>query len=71
MFGFGTAFAIAMGVTSYTGGLIGTGQAQYPTEYERKEEMRKVRRKPIEETLANIGEGRSEFRRNWTWFLRC
>ncbi|KAI9703980.1 MAG: hypothetical protein M1820_005762 [Bogoriella megaspora] len=57
--GYGAALAIIVGVFDYTGGAI-TGYQRDPDvdEVARKEFMRKNRRRPIEETIANLGEGR-------------
>jgi hypothetical protein len=48
-----------MGAYDYTGGSL-TGYRRDPKvdEFDRKEYMRKNRRRPIEETIAEIGEGR-------------
>ncbi|KAI1204215.1 uncharacterized protein F4807DRAFT_448364 [Annulohypoxylon truncatum] len=59
--GFGAAFAAVMSTFEYTGGsLRGRARTENPEmdDYEYKEAQRKTRRRPIEETLANIGEGR-------------
>jgi len=48
-----------MGAYDYTGGRL-TGYQRDPNvdEFDRKEYMRRNRRRPIEETIAEIGEGR-------------
>jgi hypothetical protein len=48
-----------MGVYDYTGGKL-TGYDKDPSidEVARKEALRKDRRRPIEETIAELGEGR-------------
>jgi hypothetical protein len=53
--------AVALGAYDYLGGTL-RGHLNRPEvdEYERKEKLRNRRRTPIEETLANIGEGRGE-----------
>ncbi|KAI1456308.1 hypothetical protein F4805DRAFT_234575 [Annulohypoxylon moriforme] len=59
--GFGAGFAVVMSTFEYTGGsLRGRGRSENPEmdDYEYKESQRKTRRRPIEETLAHIGEGR-------------
>ncbi|KAL2262234.1 hypothetical protein VTK26DRAFT_2070 [Humicola hyalothermophila] len=57
--GYGALTAVVMAGFHYTGGsLRGYWQSQDVDEYERKEMLRKNRRRPIEETLAEIGEGR-------------
>ncbi|RKF61988.1 NADH-ubiquinone oxidoreductase 21.3 kDa subunit [Erysiphe neolycopersici] len=57
--GYGTGAAILMGVFNFTGGRL-TGFEKNPEldEFERKQQMRKNRRRPIEETIAELGEGR-------------
>jgi hypothetical protein len=58
--GFGAAFSVVMTVFEYTGGSLRGTRTEVPgmDEYERKEYLRKNRRRPIEETIADIGEGR-------------
>ncbi|KAI5863903.1 hypothetical protein GGS23DRAFT_596392 [Durotheca rogersii] len=58
--GIGAAFSIVMSTFEYTGGTLrgARREAAEMDEYERKEWLRKNRRRPIEETIANIGEGR-------------
>ncbi|KAI0122706.1 hypothetical protein F4814DRAFT_218612 [Daldinia grandis] len=59
--GFGAAFSIIMSAFEYTGGsLAGGSRAEVSSmdEYDRKEYLRKNRRRPIEETISQIGEGR-------------
>lgn len=48
-----------MGAFDYTGGIL-TGYTKDPEEDEfaRKQYLRKNRRKPIEDTVAELGEGR-------------
>ena len=57
--GFGAGLAIVQGAFDYTGGKF-SGYEKDPNvdEYERKEYLRKNRRKPIQETLEQLGEGR-------------
>jgi hypothetical protein len=59
--GYGALTAVILAAYEYTGGSL-TGFKRDPgvDEYERKEMMRKNRRRPLEETLAEIGEGRCE-----------
>jgi len=48
-----------MGVFDYTGGKFsGFDREANVDEYERKEELRKNKRRPIQETLQELGEGR-------------
>lgn len=60
IFGFGAGFAVIMTVFDYTGGSLRGVRTEVEgmDEYERKEYLRKNRRRPIEETIADIGEGR-------------
>jgi len=54
--------SVVLSLYNYTGGKItGKGGNKYVDEYERKMELRKNRRRPIEETIDDIGEGRGEF----------
>jgi hypothetical protein len=57
--GYGAALAIVLGTWQFAGGKI-TGYAVDPTvdEVARKEYMRKNRRRSMEETIEQIGEGR-------------
>lgn len=65
--GYGSALAAVLGAFTYTGGKI-TGYQRDPTvdEVSRKEYMRKNRRRPVEGTVQELGEGRGEWelRRN-------
>ncbi|KAI1151321.1 hypothetical protein F4825DRAFT_366312 [Nemania diffusa] len=58
--GIGAVFAVVMTVFDYTGGSLRGRRTEVEgmDEYERKEYLRKNRRRPIEETIAEIGEGR-------------
>ncbi|KAI0458934.1 hypothetical protein F5B21DRAFT_499996 [Xylaria acuta] len=58
--GFGAAFSIVMTAFDYTGGSLRGTRTEVPgmDEYERKEYLRRNRRRPIEETIAAVGEGR-------------
>ena len=59
MLGLGAGLATVQGVFDYTGGkLSGYSKDPHVDEYERKEDLRKNRRKPIQETLEQLGEGR-------------
>ncbi|KZF24549.1 NADH-ubiquinone oxidoreductase [Xylona heveae TC161] len=57
--GYGAGLAVLMGVFDYTGGKL-SGYMKDPAqdEFERKEELRRNRRRPLEETIAELGEGR-------------
>jgi hypothetical protein len=51
--------AVVLGAYDYTGGAL-TGYKKDPEidEFERKEALRKSRRRPIGETISELGEGR-------------
>lgn len=57
--GLGAGLAVLQGAYDYTGGKL-SGYEKDPSidEYERKEQLRKDRRRPIQETLEQLGEGR-------------
>jgi hypothetical protein len=57
--GYGAGLAVVMFAYSYGGGEL-TGYWKDPNvdQYERHEQMRKNKRRPIEETIAELGEGR-------------
>jgi len=66
--GYGTLAAVLLGAFDFTGGrLQGWNKNPEEDEFERKQYMRKNRRRPIEETIAEVGEGRGEM--NSRWFL--
>ncbi|KAI0148593.1 hypothetical protein GGR57DRAFT_236219 [Xylariaceae sp. FL1272] len=58
--GYGAAFAVVMTAFDYTGGNLVGKRTEVPEmdEYERKEYLRNNRRRPIEETIMELGEGR-------------
>ncbi|KAJ4417968.1 hypothetical protein N0V85_001616 [Neurospora sp. IMI 360204] len=57
--GFGAMAGATVGAFAFTGGkLSGFDKDPNVDEYERKEAMRLNRRRPVEETLAEVGEGR-------------
>ncbi|KAI5198633.1 hypothetical protein E4T39_06680 [Aureobasidium subglaciale] len=60
--GYGTALAVILGTWHFAGGKI-TGYQVDDTvdEVARKEYLRKNRRRPVEETLQQVGEGRGIF----------
>lgn len=63
--GVGAGLALIEGVFDYCGGgLDGYRQDPNVDEYERKEQLRREKRRPIEETLRELGErrGKAEFR---------
>ena len=61
--GYGAGLAVVLSAFDYTGGVL-SGYAKDPEvdEYERKQELRKNRRKPIQETIEQLGEGRGEWK---------
>ncbi len=62
VFGTGAFVAVTLAVFEYTGGrLSGFRQDPEIDEFERKELLRKNRRRPLEETIAEVGEGRCEY----------
>jgi hypothetical protein len=64
MLGWGALTAVVMATYDYTaGGLKGFKKTNEVDEFERKEILRKNRRRPIEETIADVGEGRCELLR--------
>ncbi|KAK1766450.1 Tim17/Tim22/Tim23/Pmp24 family-domain-containing protein [Phialemonium atrogriseum] len=60
MLGWGALTATVLAVYEYTGGaLSGSTRDKEVDEFERKEYLRRNRRRPLEETIADVGEGRS------------
>lgn len=57
--GLGAGLAVLQGVFTYTGGAF-SGYDKGPSvdEFDRKEQLRKNRRRPVQETLNELGEGR-------------
>lgn len=66
--GYGAGLAVLLGAFDYTGGVL-TGYDKDPSvdEYERKEYLRKNRRRPIQETIEELGEGRGMLRELQPW----
>ena len=59
--GLGAATSALLSAFEYTGGsLMGAGRDPEVDEFERKQQLRKNRRRPIEETVAELGEGRGK-----------
>lgn len=57
--GYGAGLAVILGAYDYTGGTLrGYDKDPNVDEYERKQYLRKNRRRPIQETLEELGEGR-------------
>lgn len=68
--GYGAGAAILLSAFQYTGGrLSGFGRDPDVDEVERKEFLRKNRRRPLEETINELGEGRGEFFFSFFFFL--
>jgi len=59
--GYGALTAVVLAAYEYTGGSL-RGKRKDPEvdEFARKEMLRKNRRRPMEETIAEVGEGRCE-----------
>lgn len=58
LLGYGAGLAITMSGFDYSGGLWGYEKNTQTDEYERRTQLRKAYRKPGEETIAELGEGR-------------
>lgn len=62
MLGAGAAFSTVLTTFRYTNGLRGNSvildQMDDDGEVERREELRKIRRRPLSETIEQLGEGR-------------
>lgn len=57
--GCGVALATIIGVFEYTGGqLMPTGKDPQVDDFDRKEALKKRYRRPVQETINEIGEGR-------------
>jgi len=57
--GYGALAAVVLGTFDYTGGkLTGYSKDKNVDEFDRKEFLRKNRRRPIEQTIEELGEGR-------------
>ena len=55
--GFGAFTSVLMGAFDFTGGMLtGYGKDKEVDEFERKEQLRTTRRRPVEETLRELGE---------------
>lgn len=59
--GYGAFTSVVLAVWDYTGGLRGRRpEVEGLDEFDRREQMRKNRRRPTEETVANLGEARGK-----------
>ena len=59
--GYGSLAAVLLGAYDFTGGrLKGWNRDPEQDEFERKQAIRQNRRRPIEETIAEVGEGRGK-----------
>lgn len=56
--GYGAALSVVMTAFQFSGGSLFGAKDQSVDEYERKEALRRNRRRPIQETLEELGEGR-------------
>ena len=62
MLGAGAGFGVALAAFKYTNGIGGyVSREDDQDEVERREELRKLRRRPLQETLEQLGEGRGAF----------
>ncbi len=62
MLGYGALTAVVLGAYNFTGGsLSGYKKDRAVDEFERKQELRKNRRIPIEQTISEIGERRGMY----------
>jgi hypothetical protein len=60
--GYGAGLAVLMGAYHFTGGsLRGYDKDPNIDEFDRKEQLRRNRRRPIQETVAELGEGRGVY----------
>ncbi len=59
--GYGASLAVIMAAFDYTGGsLFGYQRNPAIDEYDRKEALRANKRRPIQETIDELGEGRGK-----------
>ena len=66
--GLGTTLAIMEGGLGYLGGdVTGIFKRSEVDLYERKEQLRRDRRRPLEETLEEMGEGRGTHKEAQSW----
>jgi hypothetical protein len=64
MLGAGVAFSTVLTAYRFTSGMRGTTSAETDEEeVERRENARKMRRRPLSETIEQLGEGRGKNRR--------
>lgn len=60
--GYGALFSIILSAYEYTGGsLFGSKKDPVGDEFERKEQLRRNKRRPIQETIDELGEGRGAY----------
>lgn len=61
--GYGAGAAVILGAFDYTGGVL-SGYTKDPEvdEFDRKQYLRQNRRRPIEQTIEELGEGRGTSR---------
>lgn len=61
MLGAGALFSVSMTAFRYTSGIRGSASGELDDEeIERREAMKKMRRRPLSETIEQLGEGRGE-----------
>lgn len=65
--GYGAGLAVLLAAFDYTGGAL-SGYLRDPDvdEYARKQFLRKNRRRPIDETIDELGEGRGKLQKLFT-----
>jgi hypothetical protein len=68
--GAGAGFGVVVAAFRFSNGLSGYKMKEDDVdEVARKEEMRKMRRRPLQETIEQLGEGRGMFHHVWRIML--
>ncbi|OAL54918.1 hypothetical protein IQ07DRAFT_531466 [Pyrenochaeta sp. DS3sAY3a] len=65
MLGAGAITSTVLTAYRYTSGLSGSGTVDDDNEVERREALRKIRRRPLSETIEELGEGRGIYAPGW------
>lgn len=61
MLGYGALCSVVLGTFDYTGGVMtGYKRPEGQDEFQSYQDMRMNRRRPIQETIAEVGEGRGK-----------
>lgn len=63
--GAGAGFGVVTAAWKYTSGLKGYMKEESEDEVERREQIRKMRRRPLHETIEQLGEGRGIYAPGW------